>query len=157
MGKGPSVWDLGKGFRRWQLAGQGVSAVSFNQDTVFAINESQQLVMLERANGKQRRMIRDFPLVESVSVHGSTGDVHGRKDNGQQFIAAIGLQSGTTQWLRSIPAGAEVRISPAPTAASPLNWCPADRASLMTLSKLGFSWVLAIQMKSTWYPFRKEH
>ena len=112
VGKGLSIWDLGKGSKRWQLNGKAVAVVSFNRDTVFAINERQQLVMLERANGNQRRLLNDFPQVESVSVNGRTGYVHGRRENGQQFIASIGLQSGTTQWIRSVPVGAEVRDIP---------------------------------------------
>ena len=51
-------------------------------------------------------MLTDFPLVESYDIHGSIAYIHGREENGQQFIAALGLESGTTKWKRSLPSGA---------------------------------------------------
>ena len=101
-----------QGVKRWQRADRTAKVVSLNRDTIFAINQQQRLVMLERANGQQRRILSDLPLVEAVSVYGNRGYVHGRHTNGQQFLAAVGLHSGTVHWQRSIPVGTEVRDTP---------------------------------------------
>ena len=50
-----SMWDLAHGLQRWELSGQGMTPISLNGDTVFALNRQQRPVMLERANGQQRR------------------------------------------------------------------------------------------------------
>lgn len=107
-----SSWDLSRGLRRWHQESDQLRLVSLYGDTLFAINSARQLIMLERANGRLRRTLADFPLVESISVAGKTAYIHGRESDGQQFIAALGLASGTTRWKRSLPAGSEVRDQP---------------------------------------------
>ncbi|TVR42099.1 MAG: PDZ domain-containing protein [Planctomycetota bacterium] len=107
-----SIWDLTRGLRRWQQRFEGTELVAVHGDSLYMIDNNRRLVMIDRANGRLRRTISDLAMVEAFSTHHSTTYVHGRDNEGRQFIAAVGLGGGTLRWRRNLPVGAELRDAP---------------------------------------------
>jgi holo-[acyl-carrier protein] synthase len=75
---------------------------------VFVFNENNQLVMLDRANGRLRRLFGDWVTVEGTLVDDDRLCLHVRREDRSQSLVLISLPSGTMQWERRLPHGLEV-------------------------------------------------
>lgn len=104
-----TAWDLGRGLRRWSQDGSGHTPVALHGDTVYTLNEHGHITLLERANGRQRRVVSGVQLVEHAQAWGQRLWVHARNSEGRQLVAAVSMDSGTVAWQRLLPPGSEIR------------------------------------------------
>jgi hypothetical protein len=103
-----SCWDIGFARLRWRSEQAFGRLLAVRGDSVFVFNENNQLVMLDRANGRQRRLFGDWVTVEGTLVDDDRLCLHVRREDRSQSLVQISLPSGTIQWERRLPHGLEV-------------------------------------------------
>ncbi len=103
-----SCWDIGLARLRWRTTQSFGHLLAVRGDSVFVFNESNQLVMLDRANGALRRLFGDWVTVEDSRVDRDRLCLHVRHEDRSQSLVLIALPAGTIQWERRLPRGLEV-------------------------------------------------
>ena len=103
-----TCWDIGLARLRWRTEQAYGRLLAVRGDSVFVFNENNQLVMLDRTNGRLRRLFGDWVTVEGTMVDPDRLCLHVRLEDRSQSLVWISLPSGTVQWQRRLPHGLEV-------------------------------------------------
>lgn len=104
-----TAWDLGRGLRRWSHDRNAHTPLAIHGDTVFALSKQGHLTLLERANGRQRRVVSGLQLIEHAEHFAQHLWIHARNSEGRQLLAQVSMDSGTVLWQRFLPPGSEIR------------------------------------------------
>ncbi len=104
-----ACWDLGHGRLRWRSDKIMDRPLAINGDAVYATNDRKQLVILDRANGQQRRLYGDWAAIDAASIAGGRLFANVRRTETGRALVGVALAGGAVLWERQLPRGVEVR------------------------------------------------
>lgn len=104
-----ACWDLAQGRLRWRSDKPMSRPLAVNGDNVYALTDRKQLVVLDRANGQQRRLYGDWAALDETATAGGRLFANVRRRETGRALISVALAGGTVLWERPLPRGSEVR------------------------------------------------
>ncbi len=101
-------FDLGAGRMRWRSTEHITSVVAARGDAIYAILESDDLAILDRASGALRRRISEWSSVFREGISGDALYLSVRLHDADA-LAVLSLSTGSTLWTQVLPSRTEVQ------------------------------------------------